>query len=435
MRLNLRDLLTDDFRNTPYWWDAAPPTPAPQRDVPARADAVIIGSGYTGLSAALTLLRAGRSIVVLDSEDPGSGASRRNAGYLGRTLKKTFPALMKARGKQHALAVYRDLDRALQTVRELIADESIGCHLVRCGRFIGATSPAHYEQLARDLHVTKRFLGFEFAMLPRAEQHREMATDLYFGGAVIPDLGALHPGLYHRGLLERVQQAGGIVLGGTPAMSVDATAGQVATSRGTIATREIIVATNGYTPRRLAWHARRVIPFTAYMAATEELPRDLFHALVPHGRTVIDSNVNIDFVRPAPDSPRLLFGGATGSRPGSVEAIAARLSAILARIFPQLRGTRLSHVWTGRCAGTFDLMPHMGRHDGVWYALGYNFAGVPMGTFLGQQIARRILGDPAGANAFERPLPTIPFYTGNPWFVPLAMRWFDWHDRRAKAPA
>jgi glycine/D-amino acid oxidase-like deaminating enzyme len=76
-------------------------------------------------------------------------------------------------------------------------------------------------------------------------------------------------------------------------------------------------------------------------------------------------------------------------------------------------------------------MPHMGRHDGIWYGLGYNFAGVPMGTFLGRQIARRILGDPDATTAFERPPPTLPFYTGNPWFVPLAMRWFDWHDRRA----
>jgi len=427
----LSDRVTADFRNAPYWWDAAAPTPAPERAVPDRADAVVVGSGFTGLSAALALLRGGRSVVVLDSEDPGFGASRRNAGYLGRTLKKSFPALMKAAGREHALAIYRDLDAALQTVRGLVEEEAIDCHIVRCGRFIGATSLAQYEQMARDLEVTKQHLGFDFAMLPRAEQHREMATDLYYGGAVIPDLGALHPGLYHRGLLQRVEAAGGVVLGRTAALALDGTAGRVETAGGPIATRNIIVATNGYTPRHLRWHARRVIPFTAYMAATEALPPDLFKRLLPHGRTVIDSNVNIDFIRPAPDAPRFLFGGATGSNLPSLEAIAERLSAILVCIFPDLRGTRLSHIWTGQCAGTFDLMPHMGRHDGIWYGLGYNFAGVPMGTFLGRQIARRILGDPDATTAFERPPPTLPFYTGNPWFVPLAMRWFDWHDRRA----
>jgi len=419
----LSDFVTADFRDTPYWWDAATPVPAPERAVPAQADAVIVGSGFTGLSAALALLRGGRSVVVLDSEDPGFGASRRNAGYLGRTLKKSFPALLQSAGREYALAIYRDLDAALQTVRDLIADERIDC------RFIGATSPAHYEHMARDLAVTKQHLGFDFTMLPRAEQHREMATDLYHGGAVIPDLGALHPGLYHRGLLDRVQAAGGVVLGRTPALAL--AAGRVRTPRGEIAARDIVVATNGYTPRQLRWYARRVIPFTAYMAATEPLPEELFRHLLPHGRTVIDSNVNIDFIRPAPDSPRLLFGGATGSNLPSTAAIAERLSGILARIFPDLRATRLSHIWTGQCAGTFDLMPHMGRHDGIWYALGYNFAGVPMGTFLGRQIARRILGLPDSQTAFERPPPTLPFYTGNPWFVPLAMRWFDWHDRRA----
>ena len=427
------DRLTADARQAPYWWDAAAPVPAPPRDVPARADAVIIGSGFTGLSAALTLLRAGRGVVVLDSEDPGFGASRRNAGYLGRTLKKSFPALLAAHGIDYARAIYHDLDAALRTVREVIAQEGIDCHLVRCGRFIGATSAAHYESLARDLAVTKQHLGFDFAMLPRAEQHREMATDLYHGGAVIPDLGALHPGLYHHGLLARVVAAGGIVLGRTPAqaLSHDGRTGRVVTPRGEIATRDIVVATNGYTPRHLRWHARRVIPFTAYMAATEELPREVFRRLLPQGRTVIDSNVNIDFIRPAPDSPRFLFGGATGSNLGSSEAIAERLSAILARIFPDLARTRLSHVWTGQCAGTFDLMPHMGRHEGIWYGLGYNFAGVPMGTFFGRRIAQRILGTAEAPSAFERPPPTYPFYTGNPWFVPLAMRWFDWHDRRA----
>lgn len=402
--------------------------PSPVRDVPAKADAVIVGSGFTGLVAALTLLRGGRSVVVLDSQDPGYGASRRNAGYLGRTLKKSFPQLMESAGKDYALAIYRDLNEALETVRGIAAAEGIACHIVQCGRFIGATSVKHYDAMARDLEITRRHLGFPFEMLPRAEQHREMGTDMYHGGAVIPDLGALHPGLYHKGLLEKVEQAGGVVLGRTPAVALDGSTGRVKTPRGEIAARDIVVATNGYTPRHLRWHARRVIPFNAYMAATAELPEEQFRRLLPKGRTVIDSNVNIDFLRPAPDSRRFLFGGATGSNMAEAE-IPARLSLILGRIFPELALTPLSHVWTGQCAGTFDLMPHMGRHDGIWYGLGYNFAGVPMGSYLGRQIARRILGQPGSETAFERPPPTMPFYTGNPWFVPLAMKWFDWHDR------
>lgn len=427
------ELFTPDFKNQPYWWDRAAPQSTPGAEPPLTIDVAIVGSGFTGLAAARTLLAAGRSVAVLDSEKPGFGASRRNAGYLGRTLKKSFPELMAAHGREHAVGVYRELDIALQTVQTIIAEERIECHVVQCGRFIGATSRAHYARLENELEITRQHLGVEYHMLPRSEQHREMATDIYFGGAVIPDLGALHPGLYHAGLLASVQAAGGIVCGETEVRRIAGAPGriQLYTRSRSITARDVIVATNGYTPRQFSWHARRVIPFTAYMAATEKLPEALLRKLLPNQRTVIDSNVNIDFVRPAPDTPRLLFGGATGSKLTSPEAIGRRLRAILARIFPDLAATRLSHLWTGRCAGTFDLMPHMGCQNGVWYGMGYNFAGVPMGTYFGVRIAERILGRANDQSVFEDGrFPSFPLYNGNPWFVPYAMRYFDWKDRR-----
>jgi len=144
---------------------------------------------------------------------------------------------------------------------------------------------------------------------------------------------------------------------------------------------------------------------------------------------VIDSNLDIDFFRPAPAEPRLLFGGATANGLEDPAAIARLLHARLRRALPDLADVKLSHVWTGQCAGTFDMMPHIGCHDGIWYGMGYNFAGVPMGSFFGLKIAQRILGLQAGACAFESAaFPTLPFYRGNPWFLPLAMRYFAWKD-------
>ena len=96
-----------------------------------------------------------------------------------------------------------------------------------------------------------------------------------------------------------------------------------------------------------------------------------------------------------------------------------------------LADVKLSHVWTGQCAGTFDMMPHIGCHDGIWYGMGYNFAGVPMGSFFGLKIAQKILGLPVDASAFESAtFSTLPFYRGSPWFLPLAMRYFAWKDAR-----
>lgn len=430
--------VTPDFKNEPYWWDRARPVPL-SPPLPSAVDVAIVGSGYTGLSAALTLARAGRSVLVLDKDDPGFGASRRNAGYLGRTLKKSFPQLMEHKGRDYAMAVYRELDAALQTTRSLIEAEGIECHMVKCGRFIGATSPAHYESMARELEATQRHLGFAFHMVPRAEQRRELASELYHGGAVLPELGSVHPGLYHRGLLDRAVAAGVTVRGQTEVTDIgmETGGGTLVTTAGTVTARDIIVATNGYTPRQFRWHARRVIPFIGYMAATEILPEEIFAKLIPYGRTVIDSNVNIDFVRPAPDSRRILVGGSTGARLGSVEAIASRLQQIIGRVLPDLARVRFSHIWSGQCAGTFDMMPHVGKHHGIGFGLGYNFAGVPMGTYFGRKIAEQILGLPDGKSVFGgTPMPTMPLYTGNPWFVPYVMRYFDWRDgRQARLPS
>lgn len=107
------------------------------------------------------------------------------------------------------------------------------------------------------------------------------------------------------------------------------------------------------------------------------------------------------------------------------------MKAIIDRVLPDARDLRLSHAWDGYCAGTFDLMPHMGRKGNVHYGVGYNFAGITMGTTFGSKIASRILGEPDQESVFATGNPpTMPFYTGKPWFLGMAMRYFDWHDRQ-----
>ena len=281
----------------------------------------------------------------------------------------------------------------------------------------------------------KADLGLPYVMLLRDQMREEMATDLYVGGAVIPDLGSLHPGLYHRGLVMRALDAGVSLFGNCEVASVERRGEKqefrLTTASGQTSARDVVIATNGYTPKSLPWHARRVIPFVGYMAATEPLPPELLTKQLPHRRTVIDSHLDIDFFRPAPDSSRLLFGGATANGLSDPVAIAELLHGRLARALPDLGDVRLSHVWTGQCAGTFDMMPHIGCHDGIWYGMGYNFAGVPMGSFFGLKLAQRILGMPEGGCAFEsEPFPTLPLYRGKPWFLPLAMRYFAWKDAR-----
>jgi glycine/D-amino acid oxidase-like deaminating enzyme len=424
-----------DFKDTPYWWDAAPRVTAVPAAPPARVDVVIVGSGITGLNAALVLARAGRGVVVLDAEDLGHGASTRNAGYVGRSLKHSFGELMQRHGTAYAIAVYREMQEAFDAVAARVRDEKIACGFKICGRLVLAKAKRQYDDLARELELRKTHLGSDFTMLPRAALRDEIASDLYCGGALIPDLGAIHPGLYHRGLLERARAAGVTLIGRTPVERIAPADGggfDVTTLQGATRARDVLVATNGYTGPLLPWLQRRLIPFDAYMIATEPVAPALMNRLLPTDRTYIDHVHDIISMRRSPDGTRILFLWRTGTRPTGARQKGAQLWLDAVRIVPEIASLKVSHSWTGRCAGTFDLWPHLVEREGIHFAGGYCFAGVPMGTYLGTKAAHRILGSKEGDTVFaERGFPTVPLYSGKPWFVPAVMKYYGLRDRWA----
>lgn len=426
-------IFASGFKTDPYWWDAAPRPALPELALPARIDVAIVGSGYTGLSAALTLARGGRSVLVLEKDASGFGASTRNAGFIGRTFKHSFPSLMEKKGLDYAVSVYRELQAAFDYIIRLIENEKIDCGFRRCGRLIVANAPHHYEQIARLVETKKKHLGEPFEMVPRADLHRELASERYYGGAVLPDLGSLHSGLYHLGLLKLAQNAGAAIADRTEVRAIQRNGNEfvLKTSRGQTRAHEVIVATNGYSGPAMPWLHRRAIPFRGFMIATEELAPAVIDAILPHWRTTHDWHNDIDFLRRSADGRRLLFGGLTGTASEDLPGMAGRLRERLVRILPQLSDVKLSHAWTGNCAATFDLYPHIGEVEGIHYAMGYCFAGVPAGTYFGHKTALKILGAKDAKTAFDdRPFPAKWFYRGNPWFVAPYMANYRRQDRK-----
>lgn len=426
------ELYTPDYRDQPFWWDGAPPPAARETELPARADVVVVGAGYTGLSAALQTARGGRHTVVLDAEAAGWGCSSRNGGQVSTSIKPDHGELAGRYGAEAALAIRREGMAALDYLDDFIRTEAIDCDWGRVGRFHAAHTAKHYEKLIRGLAAQPKRAVAEWHAVPRSEQRTEIGTDTYYGGVVSPSHGALDPARYHAGLLARAEAAGAVVIDRCKALAIVREAGgfQVETARGRITARDVIVATNGYTGTLTPWLRRRLIPIGSYVIATEPLAPDLARRLIPKGRVVSDTRKIIYYYRLSPDGRRMLFGGRVAWRETDPRESAPRLHAAMAEFFPELAGARISHSWLGFVAYTFDELPHLGVADGVHYSMGYCGSGVSLASYFGMRIGQRVLGTAEGRTALDGlRFPTRPLYTGNPWFLGAAVAYYRMRDR------
>lgn len=430
--------LTADFRNDSYWLDAAGAalddlTGAPET-LPKRTEVVVIGAGYTGLSAALELSRAGRDVVVLDAVAVGAGCSSRNGGLVGPSFHKLgLDGLKKSHGTKKAHSVIAESRDCLEFLVDLIENENIDCDLRRSGRFRGADKPEHYEDLAREVEGLKKAVDLEADMVPRTEQRAEIGSDAYHGGVVYHRDGHLHPGQYVAGLAARAAGAGARIVGQSAVTAIRREAATFVLAVGTrrIEADQVLVATNGYTPPALGWFRRRILPIRSAMIATEAVEPSLIRELSPKDRCLGGTSRLMLYYRPSSDGTRMILGGRTFHLDDRPMSYTKDLHGQLVRIFPQLAEVRISHGWSGTVAYTFDHVPHIGQHKGLYYAMGYCGSGVGRSTFYGNRIAKKMTGDPQGATALDDlTFRTKPFYTGTPWFLPAILRWHAFMDKR-----
>lgn len=426
-------LLSPRFSTDPYWWEASPRPRLARPALPGRVDVLVVGSGYTGLHAALVTARAGRSTLVLERGRVGEGCSTRNGGQISTSVKPSVAELARRHGPDTARAIHEDGHRSLAWIGEFVAAEGIDCDFRVCGRFHAAHSPAAFESLRRTAEAAPQ-PGLEVAaeVVPRSEQHREIATDAYHGGVLLPRHAALDPGRYHAGLLQRVLDSGATVIEGCEAGRIEEEGGGfvVTTPDGTVRARDLVIATNGYTGTVTPWLRRRVIPIGSYMIATEPRPPEAMRALVPRGRILSDTRKVVFYYRLSPDGTRMLFGGRVSHAEADPRVSGLLLHAELCRIFPSLAEVPISHSWMGFVAYTFDTLAHTGRQRGLHYAMGYCGSGVSMASYLGMRTGQKVLGLAEGATGVDAiPFRTRPFYTGTPWFLSAAVRFYKWRDR------
>jgi glycine/D-amino acid oxidase-like deaminating enzyme len=412
----------------PYWWEYRPARPELTEDLVVKTDVLVVGAGYTGLSAAIAAHDAGAEVVVVDAGQPGEGASTRNGGMFGAHPRLGWAALAKAFGEDTADALFAEATPALSFAKSLIANEGIDCDLTTTGRVQLAWTRAHFstqKQLARDI-ASKSDVSVE--VLERASLGSEITTAKYFGGVVFPEHCAIHPRKFHDGLLAAVLRRGVpvvpncAVLGSTrhaPGFSVT-------TGKGTLSCNKVILGTNGYTTAAFRWHQRRVFPLPSYLIATEKLPTDLLEHIAPGRRMMVETRARHSYFRISPDGKRILFGGRASMRDIPLIKAAERLRMTMCEVWPELSDVRLSHVWSGNTGYSFSHVPTVGENDGVHYAMGYSGSGTVMAPYLGAKAAWQALGDPRGVTAYSQtPLRSSwlhPF--GSPHFLKAADLWY-----------
>ncbi len=426
------DLYTADSKETPYWWDAVPRPFIPEQTPPPEVDVLVVGSGYTGLSAALQTARAGRSTLVVDAEEAGWGCSSRNGGQVTSSFKRGLADLTSKYGYQTALDIRLEGYRAIDYLEDFIRGENIDCDWDRAGHFVAAHNPRQYELLATALKDFPSEFNEAVHMVPREEQTAEIGSERYFGGAVFTKQAALHPAKFHDGLLKSAQAHGVQVIAHCRVESLERNGAgfRVTTSKGEVRAREVVIGTNGYTGPLTPWQRRRVIPIGSYIIATEGLAPELADELAPNGRTFSDTRRVVFYYRLSPDRTSMLFGGRVAYMESDPRVSAPRLHDAMSAIFPQLRRTRITHSWMGFVAYTFDELPHVGENEGLYYAMGYCGLGIAMGAYLGMRLGKKLLGSAEGNTPLDvAKFSSRPLYHGSPWFLAPSIAWYRALDR------
>ena len=422
-----------------YWLTTVQmPTP-PAEPMPETADVAVIGAGFTGLSAALAMARRGAKVVVLESETIGWGASSRNGGMVLTGLKLGANKLISAYGRELTHRMYAASLDSIACVERLVKEESIACDFARTGHLEVACKQMHFDDYARQVEVIAREFNHQLRIVPRHELRSEIGSDIYFGGMVDEISVGLNPARYVAGLGAAALRAGVRICERTRLQNIQRESRngvpgfRLNSSRGAIWTRDVLVGTSGYTGGATPALRNKIIPIGSFIITTEVLPDALARELSPRNRQIYDSKNYLYYYRLTPDN-RMLFGGRAAFFPETDQTI--RKSADLLRrgmieVYPQLRDTKVEYVWGGTLDFCFDIMPHAGRVDGIYFAVGYAGHGVAMATWQGHKMAEWIAEEKTDNPFAEIPFPGAPLglYNGKPWFLPFAGAYYkvlDW---------
>lgn len=420
----------------PSLWGA---TATPLRAFPAlqddaQADVVIIGAGYTGLSAAHHLAQSGMSSIVLEANRPGWGASGRNGGVITAKFRLSFPAIAAAHGKPMAKRMYDIALEATDIVTQLVEAYGIdAANLTRSGQVKAAHNAETLAYAVKEAEWLRAELGdTTMSVLDAGQVREETGSNGFVGGVLNAGSGGIDPLNYLHGLAEGVAARGIPIPAGTPALRLrrEGDGVLVETPGGVVWAKQAIIATNSYsdlTPATKAYQST-LIPFRSAIIATERLSPNLAATVMPTRRTYTETKRMMRWFRMVDD--RIVFGGRGAFGKADSPAAFRALHKAMIGIFPQVSDVPLAYRWSGLVAMTLDSVPHVGRADDrVMLAMGYNGAGVAMSSLMGRYLAAFARNERPDVGLLDASrMRRVPFYPLREPAVRMVAGWYQFLD-------
>ncbi|MBB5222902.1 glycine/D-amino acid oxidase-like deaminating enzyme [Amaricoccus macauensis] len=393
---------------------ALPRTPAPPLDADTDADTVVIGGGFTGLSAALELARSGQRVVLLEAEAVGWGASGRNNGQVIPTMTAAEPDALAARYNAAGERFARLVGNSASVLFDIVRREGIEAEAEaeQAGWFQPAHSPGRVALSRARVEAWQRF-GFPARLLDRAEATALLGSDFWYGGMLNPTGGHINPLGLARGMARAAEAHGATLHETTPVTGWqrDGDRWTVTTQGGRkVRARHMILATSTYTgelvPGLASRLARTVVPVLSWQMATAPISDNVRRTILPGRQAVSDTRGDLRFFRYDARN-RLITGGVVIGEHDVRRRVAAKAARNLADAFPALGEQSMTHVWSGYVGMTWDRFPRVhSLGPDAWTWIGCNGRGVALGVSLGREMARAVSG--AALDTLALPVVPIP---------------------------
>lgn len=409
------------MKQTPFWVEDSPRPTTITGELPEETDVLIVGSGLTGLTAARRFLDAGKAVTVVDAGEIAGGASGINGGMVSPDVKAGVSAVHAQHGPDIAQEMWESTVRSVDLVRSMATEPGIDALIHDGGMAALGRGDRQLRKLEKTAAWYREQYGVEWEILGPREVGTVVGGDHFDVALYEPEGFGVQPARLVFGLARKVAEAGARLVDHCSATSLEQSHNghQVRTTDGMVAAGQVIIATNGYTTSQPSPAlSRLIVPIGSYIITTEPVGKEVADRIFPGGAMTYTKRRLLNYMRKTHDD-RILLGGRRSLHTNlDLAESAADLRRALVRFWPELEDVGLSHVWGGKLGIPFDLIPHIGRVDGAWYALGYGGHGVGLSCQLGYELAGMLLGEDPPSVYSRIPHRGRFYYSGTrPWFL------------------